>query len=170
MSERNDSIRLAIIGDNSKRLALLRQEISRYDASCEIRTLDSAEAALAKRSESGQGAADTADVLLVDFAGPETARLSWIQALAFGRKRARTPVVIMTSDDSETLLRDSLDDRNRPVMFSPTPFSSFMSGLLQKKRSRFLKALGTLYQFGPILVRLPLSAIPDTAGHTALSA
>ena len=170
MSQQNNGIRLAIIGDDVKRLALLRQEIGRYDAFCEIQTLDAAQAALMKQAISGQGAVDTADVVLVDFAGPETARLSFVQALAFGRKRADTPVVIMTSEESESLLRSSADKRNKPTMFSPTPFSAFMTGLLQKKRNRFLKALDTIYQFGPILVRLPSSAIPNVTERTAVSA
>ena len=170
VSQHNESIELAIIGDDAKRLALLRQEISRYDASCEIRTLDASQAAFMKHGPSGQNAVDTADVLLIDFAGPETATLSWVQAIACGRKRARTPVVIMTSDDSEELLRNALDDNGKATMFSPTPFSTFMVGLLQKNRDRLLKALNTLYQFGPILVRLPSSAVPNVTQSTALSA
>ena len=170
MSRQKRNIRLTIIGDNVRRLALLRQEISRYDASCERQTLDAAQASLGKPATQGQSAFEAADVLLVDFAGPETARLSLVHALAFGRKRALTPVVIMTSEESERLLRNSTGKKDKPTMFTPTPFSAFMTGLLQEKRRRLVKALNTLYQFGPILVRLPSSAIPDITEHTALSA
>ena len=170
MTRQKQNIRLTIIGDNLRRLALLRQEISRYNEACEIQTCDAAQAALAKQGTTQQRAVDTADVVLVDFAGPETARLSWVRALAFGPKRVRAPVVIMTNDESERLLRDSTEQKNKPTMFTPTPFAEFMIGLLPKKRGRFVRALNTLYQFGPILIRTPSPAISNVTDHTALSA
>ena len=99
-----------------------------------------------------------------------SSRLSWVRALAFGPKRVSAPVVIMTNDESERLLRDSTKQENKPTMFTPTPFAEFMIGLLQEKRGRFVRALNTLYEFGPILVRPPWSAVPSVTEHTALSA
>jgi hypothetical protein len=59
---------------------------------------------------------------------------------------------------------------NKAIMFSPTSLSSFVRKMKNGKRSSFFKALNTLYQYGPILVRLPESSCRHERIPTALSA
>ena len=170
MPNETGSLDIALIGEDRRRLALLRQEIQQRGPSCRIRTLNAAQALIAPSTGSGKDSVGAADLLIVDFAGPETARLSWIHALAIGARRTRIPVVILTSGGSENLLRCSVSNDADVTMFSPTTLSAFMRGLQQTQSRFFMKALYTLYDFGPILVRLPDSALPKSERCAELSA
>jgi hypothetical protein len=55
-------------------------------------------------------------------------------------------------------------------MFSPTRLSTFIRKMTFEKRPSFLRALRTLYQYGPILVRPSDSAMRYSTRITALSA
>ncbi|NIM22556.1 MAG: hypothetical protein GTN64_09115, partial [Candidatus Latescibacteria bacterium] len=69
-----------------------------------------------------------------------------------------------------TLLQDGRIDDTEAVMFSPTSLPSFIGKMKNGKRATFFKALNTLYEYGPILVRLPVTARHLDRGISALSA
>jgi len=167
----SDTIRVLLVGNNSKRAALLQQEMDAHSPECRIRRLDPVYGAAACLSRQGSGTeAESPDVILFDFAEAETARLCLVKALALGPKRSSTPVVILTSPSTEGILQDTRRDFPKSTMFAPTELTSFIKKMRQHSRGHFLRALSIIYGFGPILVRLPRSFLTQSDEFNAMSA
>jgi len=97
------------------------------------------------------------DFVLLDFSEPDEASLAVVSELAFGASRARVPIVLLTSTDSECLLKPDSPLTAGTCMFAPTTLGSFLAKMRQHSRKRFLRALAVMSDLGPVLVRMPLS-------------
>ena len=167
----NDTIRMLLVGNNGKRAALLRQELEAHGPGCRIRRLDPIHGGAAcLRRQGSDKEAESADVILFDFAEAETARLSLVKAIALGPKRSSTPVVILTSPSTEGILQATRRDFPKSTMFTPTELTSFIKKMRQHSRGHFLRALSIIYGFGPILVRLPGSFLTQSDEFNAMTA
>lgn len=163
MKKSANDINLVLIAENSARAALLRDTM----ASCGIE-------GVIRRIGPGSPAVDCAhqtgpyrekplpDLFFLDFTDPDDESIAVLQAIALGERRTAVPVVLMTSDYSQALLDNGDVAGDKAVMFTPTSLPSFFRKMTSDKRPSFFKALRTLYQYGPILVRPPESQL-----HTA---
>ena len=104
------------------------------------------------------------DMVFFDLGRPDPDKLRALKRVAFGKRRARSPVVILTSDLSEHLLEGAGIADGRSIMFEPADLSCFLRKMREHRRARFNRALSVMYELGPILVRLPRSFVdsPET--------
>ena len=170
--QRDDSdIDLVLIADNPNRAAMLRDTMEQTGISGVIRRLEPGVPAIDCARRSGAyRQRDLPDLILFDYADPDVHNTSVLCDIAFSEKKAQVPVVLLTSPSSQDLLEsgDVCDDK--AIMFSPTSLNSFVAKMKNDKRTSFFKALDTLYQYGPILVKMPESFRKYDYEPAALSA
>ena len=135
---------------------MLIRAIERYGEVAEIQQLRPTKKAAALARRRGRCAEATPhDLILYDLSQPNKRTLSTVSEIAFGPDRTSSPVVLLTSLDSEYLLdSDSLTQGNNN-MFAPTSLCSFLGKMREHSSDRFLRALSVLSDIGPIVVRLP---------------
>lgn len=171
MNVSTKEINLVLIASDSGRASMLRDAMARCGVDGIIRRINPGEPAIDCALQQGPYRdKPLPDLFFVDFTDPCEDSIAVLNAIAFGERRAPVPVVLITSPQSQELLDNGTLVDDSAVMFSPTSLPSFMRKMKLEKRPSFFKALRTLYQYGPILVRSSVSAIRYDSGPTALSA
>ncbi len=171
MQQVDKGVNLVLIADNPDRAAMLRDTMERTGINGVIRRLEPGAPAIDCARKSGAyRQKDLPDLILFDYADPNEANTSVLRDIAFSKERAQVPVVLLTSPSSQELLDAGDVGGNKVVMFSPTSLQSFVGKMKNDKRRSFFKALDTLFQYGPILVRMPESFRRCDYGQSALSA
>ena len=164
-------INLVLIADDQGRSSILRSMLEKFGINGVIRRISPGENAIDCARKSGSYREKSLpDLIFFDFTDPNEKSIAVLREIAFGDERARVPVVLLTSSDSLELLDDGSVSDPTAIMFSPTSLPSFVGKMKNGKRSAFFRALDTLYQYGPILVRLPETARRYDYGPMALSA
>lgn len=110
------------------------------------------------------------DLFLFDYSVPDKRNTAILKQIAFGDSKTSVPVVVLTSPASQAKLDGGAIDGGNAVMFSPTSLTSFVRKLRHEGRKSFFKALNTLYEYGPILVRAPAEILVDGSQIRAVSA
>ncbi len=110
------------------------------------------------------------DLAFFDLADPRPEALDIARKMVCDKYRSRVPLVILTSPESESLIASGELDEGRTTMFSARPLESFIAKLAPRGRNGFLRALATLYQYGPLLARLPLRMLENCDENDRLSA
>lgn len=152
-------INLVLIGDKPEWAALLQNTMEKVGIRGVIRRIEPGTRAVDCARKSGAYRAQgLPDLIFFDFTDPGEEAISLVRKIAFGEKRALVPVVLLTDGKSQELLDSGIVGESNAIMFSPTRLPSFVGKMKNGQRSSFFRALDTLYQYGPILVRLPESA------------
>ncbi len=110
------------------------------------------------------------DLFFYDFSDPEPMSTSILKKIAFGDGRSAVPIVVLTSPESQTELESGDIDGGDAIMFSPSGLTSFVSKMQAHSRQPFLKALRTLYEYGPILVSTPPEVLLQDERERAIPA
>lgn len=147
---------ILLIADNRKRAGLLRQAMENKGLSCKLRRIDPGKLASAYARQLGMYRNTAApDLILVDMTDLDPTTSEMLRTLAFGDKRASAPIVILTSHTSERQLDEAGVIDAHSTVFAPTELGCFLDKMREHKRRRFMRALGVMYQLGPVLVRVP---------------
>lgn len=156
VSKRDKGVELVLIADRADRAAMLRDTMRKSGINGVIRRIAPSQAAIECARKSG-AYKDKAppDLIIFDYSDPTEKNTAVLRDIAFCNDRSRIPVVLLTSTVSQDLLDTGEVDGDSAVMFSPTSLVSFVQKMQDNKRSAFFRALHTLYQYGPILVRMP---------------
>lgn len=171
MKTRARDINLVLIAEDSGRASMLRDTMAQCGINGVIRRIAPGVAAIdCARSQGSYRDKPLPDLFFLDFTEPSEQSTAVLKAIAFGKQRTPVPVVLLTSAYSQDLLDSGGIGEESAVMFSPTSLSSFVRKMTAAKRASFFKALRTLYQYGPILVRPAEAALAYGRGVTALSA
>lgn len=164
-------IDLVLIAHDASHASVLRDAMARCGVEGVIRRIEPGEPAVnCARQQGPYREKPLPDLFFMDFTDPTEASIAVFKSIAFGEQRTTAPVVLITSPHSQELLDNGTLTDDSAVMFSPTSLPSFMRKMKLEKRPSFFKALHTLYQYGPILVRSSASAIRYYRDATALSA
>ena len=164
-------INLVLIADDPGRAAILQRTMETFGVRGVIRRIDPGSAAIDCARQSGAYCNRALpDLIFFDITDTTEKNTEVLSAVAFGKTRSPVPVVLLTNSDSPDLLASGRIDDTEAVMFSPTSLPSFVGKMKNGKRASFFRALKTLYEYGPILVRLPVAARRRDYGITALSA
>ncbi len=171
MRTAENGVNLVLIAEQADRAAMLRDTMRKNGINGVIRRLAPGPAAIdcARKSGSYRDKAPP-DLIVFDFSDPSEHNTTVLRDIAFCNDRSRVPVVLLTSPSSQNLLDTGDIDGDTAVMFSPTSLVSFVQKMQDDKRKSFFRALHTLYQYGPILVRMPDRFLSYGQHHVALSA
>lgn len=147
---------ILLIAQSSSRALALRDFMEEQQLNCLLRRVDPSNGARAYVRRTGMYQKTTRpDLIVFDFTSPDAEQLSLLKSIAFGPKRAGTPIVILTGESGERVLdRDGILD-SYSTMFAPTELSCFLGKMREHRRRRFLRALEVMHEHGPILVRSP---------------
>lgn len=170
VQEVEKGVNLVLIANNPQRASMLRDTMETIGIRGVIRRLaPGAPAVDCARKSGAYRQKDMPDLILFDYVDPDEKTTSVLRDIAFSEARARVPIVLLTSANSLDMLNNGDVGNNDAIMFSPTSLTSFVGKMKLEKRSSFFKALDTLYQYGPILVRMPESLLRRDYGRMALS-
>ena len=171
MQASENGVELVLIAEDPRRATLLRDTMRKNGINGVIRRLAPGPAAVACARNSGVYAnKGKPDLIVYDYSDPTEHNTAILRDIAFCNERARVPVVLLTSPSSQDLLETGDVDGDTAVMFSPTSLMSFVRKMKVGKRKSFFRALNTLYQYGPILVRLPEACLSYGRHALALTA
>jgi CheY-like chemotaxis protein len=163
VSDKTHSINVLLISANPANAALLIEAMEREGLAGEIHRARPSPAAVESARRCGRFRyAPPHDFVLLDFSDPDEASLAVVSELAFGASRARVPIVLLTSTESEFLLKPDSPLTAGTSMFAPTTLGSFIGKMRQHSRKRFLRALAVMSELGPVIVRLPLALAANT--------
>lgn len=158
VSEQTKSINALLISASSDNASMLIDAMERKGLAGEIHRTRPSPAAVESARRCGRFRyAPPHDFVLLDITVPDEASLAVVSELAFGASRARVPIVLLTTTDSEFLLQPDNPLTAGTCMFAPTTLDSFISKMRQHSRKRFLRALAVMSELGPVIVRLPLA-------------
>ena len=156
VAEQTHSINALLISDSQDNASLLIDTMEREGLDGEIQRARPSPAAVDSARRCGRFRyAPPHDFVLLDFSEPDEASQSVVSELAFGASPARVPIVLLTSSESEYLLKPDSPLTAGTCMFAPTSLGSFIGKMRQHSRKRFLRALSVMSELGPVLVRLP---------------
>ena len=165
MQDPATDMNIVIISDDRHLSGLLRQAIEHRGLRCGMRRVEPTltVSGAIRRLESDRHT-PAPDMLFFDLSNPDPDKLLALKRVAFGNRRAKSPVVILTSDLSEHLLEDAGVADGRCIMFEPAELSCFLKKMHEHRKARFKRALNVMYELGPVLVRLPRSFVdsPET--------
>ncbi len=156
MPNRENGVELVLIAERADRAAMLRDTMRKNGINGVIRRIAPCKAAIDCARKAGPYKQKSPpDLIIYDYSDPSEQNTAVLRDIAFCNERSRIPVVLLTSPASQDLLDTGEVDGDTAVMFSPTSLVSFVQKMQDNKRSGFFRALHTLYQYGPILVRMP---------------
>lgn len=156
MSNAEKTLDVMLIADDAYRVAMLRQCMRTSGLSCTIRRMGASKKASAYLNRrQPYEKIPMPDIVMFDLAEMDPQMIDILQDVAFGEQRSSVPVVLLTSPSSESLLESGEIDEGRATMFSPRSLPTFLQKLTGRRRRGFLRALRTLYEYGPILARQP---------------
>ncbi len=171
MQGTTDDLNLVLISENPMSASMLRDAMQKSGIHGLIRRLSPGTAAVNCARQSGAYAnKQLPDLILFDYSVPDEYNTEILKKVAFSQDRARVPVVLLTSPASQDLLDKGDVDEHKAVMFSPTSLASFVRKLAADNRASFFRALDTLYQYGPILVRMPIAYLGFDQHNLAMTA
>ena len=171
MPKRENGVELVLIADRADCAAMLRDAMRKNGINGVIRRIAPGKAAIdcARKLGAYKDKAPP-DLIIFDYSDPTEQNTAVLRDVAFCNDRSRVPVVLLTSPASQDLLDTGEVDGDTAVMFSPTSLVSFVRKMQDSKRNSFFRALHTLYQYGPILVRVPQRFLGYGEHHLAMSA
>ena len=171
MRKVDNGVELVLIAENADRATMLRDTMRKNGINGMIRRIAPSAAAIdcARRCGAYRDKAPP-DLVVFDFSDPTEHNIAILRDIAFCSDRSRVPVVLLTSPCSQDLLDTGDVDGDSAVMFSPTSLVSFVRKMQSNKRKSFFQALDTLYQYGPILVRVPDRFLGYAQQRIAMSA
>lgn len=162
---------IVLVADDSYRIALFRRAVRDAGVACTIYRVPLTTGARAfLKPKSPNGAQTQPDLVICDFAATDANVCRTVQAIAFGSRRSAVPVILLTSTASETLLDSGELDDGEATMFSARPLEFVIGKLAGDGRRAFLRALATLYHYGPVLARQPDVFLNRDDNHAELSA
>lgn len=162
---------IVLIADDTYRTALLRRAIRDAGVACTIHRVPLTTGAPAfLRQKLPDGSTTTPDLVLCDFADIESGVCRTVRAVAFGSQRSDVPVILLTSRASEDVLDSGELDEGQATMFSARPLEFIVRKLAGDDCEAFLRALRTLYRYGPVLARQPDTFLDRCDDGTELSA
>ena len=171
MANGNNDLNLVLVADRPELSHLLSEQLLKAGVSGVIRRMPFGGEAIACAKRSGTYRWRPApDLVIFDYSHVDEYATDILRQLAFGDDKAKVPVVILTTPVSQTELDDGKVDGGDAVMFSPTELDKFVAKMRNGNRGRFFKALKTLYQYGPILVRTPGQLLEQENREFALTA
>jgi len=171
VQQQDRAINLVLIADDPARASMLKVALERTGISGVIRRLEPGGTAIDCARKSGAyRQKDLPDLILFDYADPNDRNTSVLRDIAFSDNKSRVPVVLLTSSSSQDMLDTGDIGGQEAIMFSPTSLRSFIGKMKYEKRQPFLRALDTLFKYGPILVRMPESSRKLDYGQMALPA
>lgn len=170
-SDDDHNLDILLLADNMRRTSMLRSNLQLSQLNCKIKRIGHNEKATAyiRQRQLEQGGA-LPDLILFDFAESRPKTLALARDIAFGEQRSPKPVVLMTSPETESLLESGELDGGEATMFTARALDTFLGKLVGRKRRGFLRALDTLYQYGPILARLPADYLDSNGEPSKMSA
>ncbi len=165
------NVNILLIADLPGRATLLHDLMRNAGISGTIRRLSANRSAIDGARQSGAfKSKPLPELIFFDYSNPDARTTSILKKIAFHSIKPEVPIVLMVSPESEALLDSGQIDGGGSVMFSATPLPAFIRKMHVDQRKTFFKALRTLYQFGPILVRTPETALHLTSDGLAKSA
>lgn len=171
MSLRADkTLNILLLASDAYRVSMLRRSMRQAGLCAEIERLDlTARAAEVARACAGHSGVSP-DLVFVDLADTQPAALRFARDIAFGDRACPVPVVLLTSPDSEALLERGELDGGEATMFTARALDTFLGKLVGRRQASFIRAIGILYQYGPILVQLPEAILEKPDDSAQLSA
>ncbi|MDJ0709960.1 MAG: hypothetical protein QNJ14_06210 [Woeseiaceae bacterium] len=156
MTKNEKDINLVLIGDDPGCANTIRESLQVAGISGIIRRVRPGDRAVdCARHQGSFESADLPDLILFDYEDPDEIKTEILNEIAFCPERAEVPVVLLTSPESQELLDNGDVGDDKAVMFTPTSLTSFVNKMRNGHREMFFKAVHTLYEYGPILVRMP---------------
>ena len=164
-------LQILLLAENTRRVSMLRKSVRDGGLSCVIKRIGhNKQASEWLRRNSPPRSEPVPDLVLFDFAKAEPDAVALARDIAFGAERSRVPVVLMTSPETESMLESGELDDGEATMFTARALDVFLRKLVGRRREGFLRALGTLYQYGPILAPLPSHFLESNGEPDKLSA
>ena len=165
------NLQILLVAENTRRVSMLRKSIRDNGLSCGIKRIGHSEkASLWLRRNPPTPSEPLPDLVLFDFAEAHPDAVALARDIAFGADRSPVPVVLMTSPETETMLESGELDGGEATMFAARALDVFLRKLVGRRRQGFLRALCTLYQYGPILTPLPAPFLETIEQPDKLSA
>ncbi len=164
-------LEILLIADDAVRIAALRQRMTQSGVRCSLHRVgfgNQASAYLNRRTPYQNAARP--DLVFCDLAELTSDALELVRATAIGPGRASAPVVLLTSAGSEQRVEAGEIDGGESTMFVARALETFLRKLADARREAFLRALQTLYGYGPIIVRLPEELCGRDGNGSQLSA
>lgn len=147
---------MVLLSEDTYRVAMLRQLMLSVRIDGTLRRLGfSSKASAYLQSRTPYEETSLPDLVLFDLAEVQENSKDLLRSIAFGRQRTPVPVVLLTSPATESLLQAGDIDGGEATMFSPHTLTTLLKKLAGQRQPGFLKALSTLYEYGPILARQP---------------
>ena len=160
MAKPANDVNVVLIADIASRATMLHDIMARAGVDGVIRRLSADNSAIDCVRQSGAYQHETPpDLYLFDYSSPDSVITSVLKEIAFCSEKPEAPVILMVSPKSQLMLDAGEIDDGMSVMLSPTSLPSFVRKLRVGRRKLFFRALRTLCEFGPILVRTPETAL-----------
>ena len=170
MAARHNELELLLLSNIGDLVENVGQTLERCGPPCTIRSLRPSRRAVDSIRHLRTETRTPAHFILFDFSAATEQNLEFGMEIACGPDRLSTPVVFLTSPDSEVMLENAGPQCCDTTMFAPIPLDRFIAKMLEHSEQRFLRALSLIYELGPIVVRLPASYVHQSEDQYALSA
>ena len=154
MQDKN--LKIVLVSDQSFRVAKLRNELASAGVSARLilKPPNHTTAALLRRFTERKAKPDC--LVLLDFTEDSVLSRRMLKSIAFGERRCRAVVGVLTAPETEELLESGEIDGGEATMFSPTDIGVLAKKLAGRACHEVMHSMSVLNQYGPILIRTGL--------------
>ncbi len=151
MPDRN--LKIVLVSDQSIRVARLKNELASagVEARLVLKPPNHTTAALLRRISESKSKPDC--LVLIDFTEDSVLSRRMLKSIAFGERRCRAVVGVLTAPETEELLESGEIDGGEATMFSPTDIGVLARKLAGRACEEVMHSMSVLNQYGPILIR-----------------
>jgi len=150
--ESSTRLKITLVSDQPYQLACLQGDMRAAGLSAEL-TLKkpghTTNQALRRRNLEKTGP----ELVLLDFTHDDIISRRMLKSIAFGEKRSRAAVAVLTRPETERVLDSGEIDGGDATMFSPTRVDVLLDKLGGNNAGAMLRSISVLNEYGPVLIR-----------------
>ena len=147
-----DKLAITLVTDDNRRLNCLNDELcaAGLDARLDWNKPGHSTASRLRRMDPEKS---DPGLILLDFTIDHLMSRRMLKSIAFGEKRSKMALAVLTMPETEAILDSGEVDGGEATMFSPTSVASLFAKLAGPDSQATLRSIGVLNQYGPVLLR-----------------
>ncbi|MDH4046695.1 MAG: hypothetical protein OEW68_00465 [Gammaproteobacteria bacterium] len=156
MATDRERINILLVEDCCSNVRLVRKALEGSNVRCRLQTVGVGGNTLNYlRKSSPYAEAPTPDLVFFDVSEARQESIELLEQIKADKTTKSIPLVLLTNQDSEAVLKELRIDRKDRTVFSPIDLESFLRAMNSFRMDRFLGAVRLIESLGFVLVSLP---------------
>ncbi len=164
MRNSEEKLNVILVSDQTSRIASLKRDLTAAGINAAL-VLQKPGPQTAQKLRRIDPATASPHLVLIDFTSDDKPGRRFLKSIAFGDRRTRAVIAILTSRETEELLQTGQIDGGDATMFSPITQATLLAKLSGARAPAVLRSMSVLNQYGPVLIAADVEAGDEDAAR-----